>query len=450
MSNLDDKYQKTLDYLYTFVDYSLQHTFLYSPEKFNLERMRDFNHALGDPHTKYPVIHIAGTKGKGSVAALCASALQAAGYIVGLYTSPHLDDYAERIQINGRQIPHEELISRVEELKPLIESIPELTTFEITTGLAFDYFARQGVTAAVVEVGLGGRLDATNVVTPLVSVITSLSYDHTQLLGDTLAKIAYEKAGIIKAGIPVVVHPQEAEAQQVLEQVTRERDCQLIRIGQDILVEACQHTLEGQTIQVWSKSEQDQPAHPIPLVIPLLGQHQVFNAATAYGALVTAAQAGLPISEEAIRVGFARVQWPARFEVIQRHPPVVLDCAHNRDSALKLRLTLDDYFPDWPVILLFGASEDKDIAGMFAELLPRTRELIAVKSFHPRAIDPDTLQELAKPYQVPVQIIPEIVDAFNEAQKRAGSEALILVTGSIFVAAAVRIAWHKQQAELEE
>jgi dihydrofolate synthase/folylpolyglutamate synthase len=450
MSNIDDKYQKTLDYLYTFVDYSLQHTFRYSPEKFNLERMRDFTRALGDPHTRYPVIHIAGTKGKGSVAALCASALQAAGYIVGLYTSPHLDDYAERIKINGRQIPHEELISRVEELKPLIESIPELTTFEITTGLAFEYFARQGVTAAVIEVGLGGRLDATNVVAPLVSVITSLSYDHTQLLGDTLAKIAYEKAGIIKPGVPVVVHPQAAEAQQVLEQITHERGCKLIRIGQDILVEASQHTLEGQTIQVWAKPEHDQPAHPIPLVIPLLGQHQGFNAATAYGALVTAAQAGLPISEDAIRIGFARVQWPARFEVIQRHPPVVLDCAHNRDSALKLRLTLDDYFPNWPVILLFGASEDKDIAGMFAELLPRTRELIAVKSFHPRAIDPDTLQALAKPYQVPVQIIPEIVDAFNEAQKRAGSEALILVTGSIFVAAAVRIAWHKQHAELEE
>jgi dihydrofolate synthase/folylpolyglutamate synthase len=247
-----------------------------------------------------------------------------------------------------------------------------------------------------------------------------------------------------------VVHPQAVEDQQVLEQVTRERGCKLICIGQDILVDSSQHTMEDQTIQVWTKPEQDKPAHPISLVIPLLGQHQVFNAATAYGALVTAAQAGLPISEDAIRIGFARVQWPARFEVIQRHPPVVLDCAHNRDSALKLRLTLDDYFPDWPVILLFGASEDKDIAGMFAELLPRTRELIAVKSFHPRAIDPDTLQALAKPYMVPVQIIPEIVDAFNEAQKRAGGDALILVTGSIFVAAAVRIAWHKQQAEFEE
>ena len=278
--------------LYSFVDFSLAHTFRYSPEKFNLERMRAFAHALGDPHTRYPVIHIAGTKGKGSVAALCASALQAAGYKVGLYTSPHLDDYAERIQINGQQIPHEELISRVEELKPLIDSIPELTTFEITTGLAFDYFARQGVTAAVIEVGLGGRLDATNIVTPLVSVITSISYDHTQLLGDTLAKIAYEKAGIIKPGVPVVVHPQVDEAQQVLEQVAHERGCQLDPGWSGLSRLRFQPTFVGRADHPGFGTKPDQVSrhHPIPLSIPLLGQHQVWNAATAYAALVTAAE----------------------------------------------------------------------------------------------------------------------------------------------------------------
>jgi dihydrofolate synthase/folylpolyglutamate synthase len=446
MNNVDDKYQQTLDYLFSFVDFSLQHTYLYSPEKFNLERMRVFVHALGDPQTKFPSIHIAGTKGKGSVAALCASALQAGGYKVGLYTSPHLDDYAERIQINGQPIPHADLISRVEELKPLIESIPELTTFEITTGLAFDYFARENVNAAVIEVGLGGRLDATNVITPLVTVITSISYDHTQLLGDTLAKIAFEKAGIIKPGIPVVVFPQVDEVGQVLTEVALERGARLLQVGQDFQVETLQHSLDGQTMRVWAKPPAGQPAQDVLLEIPLLGQHQVNNAATAYVALITAAQHGLDIDESAIREGFARVDWPGRFEILQRNPPVIIDCAHNRDSALKLRQTLAQYFPGWPVVLLFGASEDKDIQGMFAELLPLTRQMIAVKSFHPRAIDPGVLKDLAQPYNIEIQIIPEVVEAFTEAQRTAGTEALILVTGSIFVAAAVRIEWRKRLA----
>jgi len=446
MNTLADRYQQTLDYLFSFVDFSLVHVFQMSAEKFNLQRMRDFAHLLGDPQTRYPIIHIAGTKGKGSVAALCASALQAAGYKVGLYTSPHLDDYAERIQVDGQNIPHETLISRVEELKPLIASIPEITTFEITTALAFDHFARQGVDAAVIEVGLGGRLDATNIVTPLISVITSISYDHTQVLGDTLAKIAYEKAGIIKPGIPVVLFPQLDEARQVFEQVSRERGCRLVQVDQEYQVEVLRHSIAGQEIHLIPQSATIQPITPLALTIPLLGSHQAWNAATAFSALRTAAELGLPIGDEAIQAGFARVAWPGRFELLQQAPPVVLDCAHNRDSATKLRQTLDQYFQDWPVVLLFGASEDKDIAGMFAELLPRVRHLIVAKSFHPRAADPSVLQQLAQPYHIPVDTIPEIVDAFTEASRLAGRDTLILVTGSIFVVAAVRIAWFTQFA----
>ena len=448
MISIDEKYQQTLDYLYSYVDFSLAHNLLYSPEKFNLERMRAFARSLGNPHVKYPVIHIAGTKGKGSIAAFCASALQAAGYKTGLYTSPHLDDYAERIQINGQQIDHQALIDLVEELKPLITSIPEITTFEITTGLAFEYFARQGVTAAVIEVGLGGRLDATNIVSPLVSVISSISYDHTQVLGDTLSKIAFEKGGIIKPGIPVVLSPQVDEARRVLAQVAIERGCGLMDVDREYQADVIDKSLEGQTIQLSSRLPKGKSGLPTTLRIPLLGRHQVWNMVTAYAALNTAAESGLEISDQAIRAGFAQVSWPARFEVLQRQPPVILDCAHNRDSAQKLRQTLDEYFPDWPVVLLFGASEDKDIPGMFSELLPRTRELILVKSFHPRAIDPQLLPDLAQSYQIPVQIIPEIVDAFSEAQRRAGNEMAILVTGSIFVAAAVRIEWNKRHQAL--
>jgi dihydrofolate synthase/folylpolyglutamate synthase len=205
-------YQQALDYLFSFVDYSLVRSLRFTEGKFDLGRMGQFLELLGNPQNDYPVVHVAGTKGKGSVCALCASGLRAAGYRVGLYTSPHLQDYAERIQVDGQPISHDELVALLEEIKPSIEKVHELTTFEITTALAFLYFSRKKVQAAVVEVGLGGRLDATNLVDPAVSVITTLSYDHMAVLGDTLDKIATEKAGIIKPSKPVVSAPQKDEA----------------------------------------------------------------------------------------------------------------------------------------------------------------------------------------------------------------------------------------------
>ena len=500
MSDLETLYQQTLEYLYSFVDFSLKHSVDIKPEQFDLGRMQALAAALGNPQAQFRSIHVAGTKGKGSVSALCASALRAQGYRVGLYTSPHLDDYAERIQINGQLIPHAELVALVEELKPHIAAIPRLTTFEITTALAFLYFARQRCDAALIEVGLGGRLDATNVITPQVAVITSLSYDHMFLLGNTLAEIAGEKAGIIKEGVPVVLSPQVEEARLVVEQVARQRGAPLIQIGGAPAVEVAgkrinngladggvppavgvppaaevdyqfaplEHSLAGQTFQVWPAAGQ-----PVTLSIPLLGTHQVVNAVTAYAALrafaqsglqinktssanplpirfPVFAQAGLPVSEEAIRSGFASVQWPGRFEVLRQSPPVVVDCAHNRDSALKLRQALDDYFPGYPVVMVFGASEDKDVQGMFAELMAaksqpgRVQQLIAVKSFHPRAMPPENIVALAQSFNCPAQIILDVADGFEEALRLAGEQALVLVTGSIFVVAGARLAWERK------
>jgi dihydrofolate synthase/folylpolyglutamate synthase len=358
----------------------------------------------------------------------------------------------ERIQIDGQPMPHQELVDLVEELKPIIESVPKITTFEITTALAFTYFKRQQVSAAVVEVGLGGRLDATNVCTPVVSVITSISYDHTFLLGDTLAEIAAEKGGIIKSGVPVVLAPQKDEARHVIEKIANERNAALVQVGRDYMFSLQTSSLAGQTLLVWPASDQAdldkyieggdvQGWEPERLTIPLLGFHQVENAATAYAALQVARAKGLAISETAIRSGFEQVIWPARFEILQRNPPVIIDSAHNRDSALKLRLALDDYFPGIPVILLFGASEDKDIAGMFAELMPRIHQMVATKSTHPRAIDPEKLVEMAHQFGRPARAVPEIEQALEVAIELAQSEALILATGSIFVAAAVREVW---------
>lgn len=454
--DIEIAYQETLEYLYSFVDFSLTRAFRYAPENFDLGRMRAFMEFLGQPQQAYPIIHVAGTKGKGSTATFCTNALQAAGYRVGLYTSPHLQDYAERIQIDGQPIPHEDLVELVQEIRPYLDAGTQLTTFEITTALAFLYFARQNVNAAVVEVGLGGRLDATNVVKPNVAVITSLSLDHTNFLGDTLAKIAAEKGGIIKPGVPVVLSPQNDEARLVIERIAAERSAPLTQVGRDYLFAQLSHSLNGgQSLLVWPISEQPlvdqyiesgglmEEWEPTRLKISLLGYHQVENAATAYAALQKARENGIPISEAAIRKGFAEAKWPGRFEVLQRYPPVVINSAHNRYSALKLRLALDDYFPGQPVILVFGASEDKDIEGMFAELMPRVRQVVATP-FHPRSIDPETLVEMAHRFGRPAKLVPEVEDALDEALRLSDGEAMVLVAGSIFVAAGARETWYRQ------
>ena len=454
-------YQKALDYLYSFVDYSLTRNLRYSPEKFDLTRMEALMERLGHPERAYPVIHVAGTKGKGSVSAMCASALQAAGYTTGFYTSPHLHEYTERIQLNGAPIGKQAMVDLLEEMKPHIDAIERLTTFEITTALAYLYFARCKAGAAVIEVGLGGRLDATNVVTPMVSVITSLSMDHMNVLGDTLAKIAFEKAGIIKPSRPVVLAPQKDEARLVVERVAQERGSQLLQVGKSVHFAASAHSLDNQSLLIWKEEEQalvDEYIEtggrgnwePLRLSIPLLGYHQVENAATAYAALLVARREGLEIPEAAISKGMAEVRWPGRFEILRRTPPVIVDSAHNRDSALRLRLAIDDYLPGMPVILLFGASEDKDIHGMFAELMPRVRRVIATQSIHPRAAEPQKLVEIAHQFGVSAQVVLPLEKAVERALELAGSETAIVAAGSLFIAAAVREAWQKMEMVVRE
>jgi dihydrofolate synthase / folylpolyglutamate synthase len=452
------EYQQALDYLFSFVDYSLVRGLRFSEGQFDLSRMRRFLDLLGNPQASCPVLHVAGTKGKGSVSALCASALRASGYRVGLYTSPHLHDYAERIQVDGRPIPHETLVALLEEIKPDIAAVEKLTTFEITTALAFLYFARQGAKVAVVEVGLGGRLDATNVVDPLVSVITALSYDHMAVLGDTLAKIAGEKAGIIKPGRAVVSAPQKEEALEVVQKVAAEQGSHLTQVGREVHFASLSHNLEGQDLWIWRSTDQMfmdgflescSPVgwEPLRLHIPLLGYHQVENAATAYAALDAARTRGLRIEEEDIRQGFAQVAWPGRFELLRREPPVVVDSAHNGDSALRLRQALDDYFPGRPVVLLFGASEDKDIRGMFDALLPRVRQVVATQAVHPRAMPAGGIVALAHEYGRPAQAVLPMQAALHRALETAGEEAVVVAAGSLFIAAAAREAWRALQPE---
>ncbi len=441
-------YNLALDYLYSFVDYSLKHSSELAKADFNLDRMFALMDLLGNPQKKFPIIHVAGTKGKGSVSALCASALQAAGYKVGLYTSPHLEDYCERIQINVEPITHEQMVDLVEEIKPAVAQIEKLTTFEITTALAFMAFAKQSVNAAVFEVGLGGRLDATNVVTPCVSVITSLSYDHMAVLGDTLAKIAGEKAGIIKPGVPVVSSPQKDEALEVLLRIASEHGSDFTLVGRDVEFQRTGHTLEGQTLQVrvlrLRSSKGTRPSaqrESISLHIPLLGAHQVENAATAYTALKTS---GLKISDADIQKGFSQVKWPARFEVVRQNPPIIFDSAHNQDSFAKLRETLEENFPGKQVYLIFGASEDKNIPGMFAEMKPKIRRLIVTRADHPRALEVEKIQNLADQAGIPHEAVTPVESAFQRALELSSKDgSIVLSAGSMFVTAEVITAWKK-------
>jgi dihydrofolate synthase / folylpolyglutamate synthase len=451
-------YQEALDYLYSFVDYGAQRIDKYSAETFDLNRMAKFLDALGNPQTRYPVVHVAGTKGKGSVSALCASALKAAGYRAGFYTSPHLQDFCERAQINGERIPQMAVTEIVDGLRALVERIPNMTTFELITAMAFEYFAREQVDVAVIEVGLGGRLDATNLLTPLVSVITSLSYDHTHLLGHTLAQIAREKGGIIKPGVPVVSAPQPPEALDVLESIAAERGAPLTLTGRDWLFRPVEHTLARQTFEVWSAEEQRQlnalraAGHalnwnPLKLEIPLLGRHQVENGAVGYAALMTVRERGLPVSPDAIREGFRTVRWPGRFEILNRNPVVIADGAHNRDSAQKLVAALQDYFPNRRMTLLFGASSDKDVSGMLAELLPAASVALMTQAVHPRACDPEELTKLAHEIRPAVQteVVPTVARALERAIQLSAPEDVILACGSLFVVAEVRTAWEERE-----
>jgi len=426
-------YNLTLDYLYSHIDYSLKKSAELARAHFELGRMRALMGLLGNPQDAYPLIHVAGTKGKGSTAALAASALQAVGYRTGLYTSPHLQDYAERIRIDGLSIPHDMLVELIEEMKPVISKIPKLTTFEITTALAFLHFARQKVGAAVIEVGLGGRLDATNIITPRVSVITSLSYDHMAVLGNTLALIAGEKAGIIKPGIPVVSSPQPDEALAVLEKVAAKRRSPLTLVGRDVPFSALEHSLEGQALEIGGPKS-------VILHIPLLGMHQVVNAATAYAALQAS---DLSLPEQAVQEGFAGVQWPCRFEVVRPDPPVVLDSAHNADSARYLRQTLDDYFPDRPVVWVFSILEDKDAAGMLAELAPRLAHVVATQTDHPRVLPAQALVDLVKPTGIPVEEVRPVSAALARAMELAGDRGVVLVAGSVAFAGEVKTVWER-------
>lgn len=445
MENVEAAYQSTLDYLYSFVDYSLTRSLRYSPEKFDLGRMEQLTAALGSPHKQYPVIHVAGTKGKGSTCAMISGILQAAGYKVGLYTSPHLVDYTERIQINRQPVSHERLVVLVDQIKPEAAKIDRLTTFELTTAAAFLYFAQEKVDIAVIEVGLGGRLDATNIVDPLISVITSLSMDHMNILGDTLEKIAAEKGGIIKPGRPVIVAHQKLEAAAVLKGIAEERHSSILFTDNMYRAIVTRHNLHGQQFELSGLAENNGKNRILRFSLPLIGEHQVQNAVTAYAVIHSLEKLGHAVDDVSIYQGFAEVYWPGRFEILQHEPLVVIDSAHNLDSAEKLAQTLRDYLANRPVDLIFGASEDKDVIGMLTALKPVIDRVIVTQSVHPRSYDAAQLSGVAEKLGLPVQVDADLQTALEKGLARLPKNGVLLITGSIFIAAGARQYWYEHR-----
>jgi dihydrofolate synthase/folylpolyglutamate synthase len=453
-------YTDALNYIYSFTDQSAPHAQTQAPANYNLERMHRLLDLLDNPHRKFQSIHVTGTKGKGSTSAIIESVLRAAGYRTGFYTSPHLHTFRERIRIGEQFIPQDDLIALVEKIQPAIAQIPGITTFEVITAIAFDYFATCNVDFAVLEVGLGGRLDSTNVVTPRVSVITSISYDHMAILGNTLTEIAREKAGIIKPNVPIVTSPQRAEAFGVIEQIAREKNAPLIAISDNLVFNGTRTThhvipesqsLDGQTLK-WNHETSS-----ILCALPLLGKHQLSNATTALATISVLREQGIAISDDAVRNGIALVQWQGRFEILTRNPFLIVDGAHNGDSALQLVTTLHDYFPNARLHFIFGASNDKDIRGMFAEMIPHAASLTLTRSSNPRASDPAQLQVIASEQsersnpQLEIFTTPNLASAIHDARTRATNGDVVCITGSLFVVAEAREIWFAEQGiELEK
>ncbi|HOT92255.1 MAG TPA: folylpolyglutamate synthase/dihydrofolate synthase family protein [Anaerolineae bacterium] len=437
------EYHQALRYLYGLVDYEKRRIEHYSPREFKLERVFAFMEKLGNPHRAYPTLHIAGTKGKGSVSAMLAAVAQAAGLRTALYTSPHLHTYRERIQINGEPIPRDSLAALLTEIRPAIESIEGLTLFEATTGLAFLYFARQNVDIGVIEVGLGGRLDATNVVIPEVSIITSLSLDHTHVLGSTVTEIAREKGGIIKPGVPVISAPQEPQALAVLRAIAAEQAAPLTVVGQDWTWESLHYDLEGQTMathRVGAASDFDGR-----YALSLLGDFQQENAMVAIAALEALQATGHSwATPQVAHAGLKRAQWPGRMEILQRDPPIVIDCAHNPYSAQTLVHSLARWFPGIRWNLIFGSSTDKDIDGVLQALLPISEHVLVTHSYHPRATAPEVLAQKCALLDKTAEIVASPAAALELAREQLEPGQGILATGSIFLVADVRTAWGKE------
>jgi len=436
-------YDEALEYLFSCTDYEKMQHVRYNADTFSLDRMRQMVALMGSPETKFASIHVAGTKGKGSTAAMIHALAGAAGLKAGLYTSPHLVDIRERIRVGQTDIPKEDLRRLIEGARSMIERLRSQgdppTFFEIFTALAFAHFAAQKVDLAVIEAGLGGRLDATNVIIPDVSVITAISLDHTEQLGKTLAEIAVEKAGIIKTRVTVVTEPQQPEVMDVIENACQQAGAPMILVGRDICYtwEPAEENgrLGGRlTVKTHMETFSD-------LFIPLMGEHQAVNACAAIAAARRTAALKKRLPPKTIAAGLRAVQWPGRMEYVPGQPDVLLDGAHNRASMERLLEGLAAYFPGWRMVVVFACAADKDVDGMLTVLAQKAAgaPIVFTKSKSPRACEPaDLAARFAALGGAGAQTAPDVPAALQAAKGLAGPGGLVVVAGSLYLVGEVK------------
>jgi dihydrofolate synthase/folylpolyglutamate synthase len=445
-------YDAAIDFLLGRIDYERMLSTAYGERDLKLERMHELVERLGNPERAMPIVHIAGTKGKGSTAAMTAAMLSAAGYRTGLYTSPHLARLEERMTVDGQQCSHDEMIALVGRVQPAVAAMDAAaggsehgpTYFEIVTALALLHFARRQVDLAVLEVGLGGRLDSTNICQPLVSVITSISFDHTRQLGNTLSAIAGEKAGIIKPSAAVISGVLQDEPREVVAAVAEQHGCRRLQLGRDFSytyhaagpldVAGRRPTIDfDYRVADFALSYQG-------LELALIGQHQGANAAVALAVLVELARSGFVVPEPAVRAGLSTVQWPARLEILARRPLVVVDAAHNVASIEAFMATLDQSFAARPRVLVFATTCDKDVRGMLRALVGRFERIIFTRyQNNPRGMPVAELMALAADLGGQTfQVAADPRAAWDMARRGAQAEGLVAITGSFFIAAEMR------------
>ena len=429
-------YSQAEEYLNNFTNYEQIPGVSYAQPGYSLRHVEELLNRMGNPQVAARTIHIAGTKGKGSVAAMTAQVLSSSGYTTGRYTSPHLHDLRERITIDGSMISEADFAAAMAEVKPFIESMKQdrsfrqFTYFEALTALAFTYFRQERADFQVLEVGLGGRLDATNVVAkPAVSIITSISLDHTQILGNTLEQIAREKAGIVKSGCWVVISPQPEEAASAISDICREKQAKVVQVGKDVTWHRTGGDLRQQWLVIKGRTGEYQVS------IPLLGDFQLENACTAVGALEVLASEGSAISATDIAQGLAKVKWPGRFQILQEHPIVLIDGAHNVASMKRLVNNVKAYFPRKKILLVFGTSCDKDIPGIINELVSLSPQVIVTQASHSRAAPFSTLTAEFAKHGAATETKGTVPEAISRALSLADKTNVICVAGSLFVVA---------------
>ena len=390
-----------------------------------LSRTRELLRRMGNPEKKLKFVHIAGTNGKGSTAAMTASILQQAGCRTGLYTSPYIISFNERMQVNGQNIPDETLSEITQWIRPMADSMEDHPTeFELVTCIAMEYFAREGCDIVVLEVGMGGEFDATNVIeAPEAAVIVNVGLDHTQVLGNTLEEIAHAKAGIIKPGCDCVLYGQTAGVEAVIQKACAEAHAPLHRADiRDLTL--LEHGLDGQTFN-WKQYER--------LHIPLLGEHQLHNACTVLTIIETLRARGWKISDAAVRAGLDKVYWPGRFQLAGRDPLFIIDGGHNPQCLDALVQAFRDYLPGRKITFLNGCMADKDYGDMFRDLAPFASEFVTVTPQNPRALKAAELAEHLRRYNLPVTPCNTVAEGVNTAIEHAGTDGVVCACGSLYM-----------------